>query len=388
MILLIINSGSSSLKLQVIDGGKWKVLYKGHVDGIGMPFCEYKSSHGNEDCKAIKTHHSAFKLATTHLLKSGVIKDLKEIQAVGHRVVHGGEKYKSAIKVTPKILEEIKKLSNLAPLHNPPNIEGIKASQTLLPKAQNVAIFDTAFHSTLEEKAYLYGLPIELYKKYGIRKYGFHGTSHKYVAGEARTYLGAKKSKHMITCHLGNGASITAIKNGKSIDTSMGFTPLEGVMMGTRTGDFDPAIIFHLIDKGMKPNKIYEMLNNESGLKGIAGKSDVRDLRDAWFGKQDKKAKLALDMYCYRIAKYIGAYLVALGQLDALVFTGGIGENAWYIRKWVCDYLSIELSDKKNKHTEFPNQKTVKISHGKPAVLVIPTNEELQIAKETYEILK
>jgi len=388
MLLLTINSGSSSLRFQLIESKKWKVLYKGHIDGIGLTLCKYRSSHGSEDCKQIKTHHAAFKFGINHMQKSGIIKDLTGIKAVGHRVVHGGEKYKDAVKITPKVMETIKNLSSLAPLHNPPNLEGIKASRKLLPKAHNIAVFDTAFHNTIEKKAYLYGLPLELYKKYGIRRYGFHGTSHKYITNEARKYLGAKKSKHLITCHLGNGASITAVKNGKSIDTSMGFTPLEGIMMGTRTGDFDPAIIFHLLKKGMKSNKIYDMLNNESGLKGIYGKSDVRELRDGWFKKKDKKAKLALDMYCYRIAKYIGAYLVALGQLDGLIFTGGVGENAWYVRKWVCEYLGININDRKNKQTEFPNKKTVKISRGKPAVLVIPTNEELQIAKETYEILK
>ncbi len=388
MLLLTINSGSSSLKFQLIESKKWQILYKGHVDGIGLPLCEYKSSHGSEDCKQIKTHHAAFKFGMSHMLKSGAIEDLKEIKAVGHRVVHGGEKYRNAVKITPKVLETIKSLSHLAPLHNPPNLEGIKASRKLLPKAHDVAVFDTAFHSTIEEKAYMYGLPLELYKKHGGRRYGFHGTSHKYITGEARKYLGTKKSKHLITCHLGNGASITAVKNGKSIDTSMGFTPLEGIMMGTRSGDIDPAIIFHLrYHLKIRTDKIYDMLNHESGLKGISGKSDVRELRDAWFKKKDKKAKLALDMYCYRIAKYIGSYLVALGQLDGLVFTGGIGENAWYVRKWVCDYLSIDLNDKKNKRTEFPNQKTVKISRGKPAVLVIPTNEELQIAKETTNIV-
>jgi len=385
MKILVINSGSSSLKLQLLDSKKWKVLYKGHIDGIGLPLCEYKSSHGNEDCKQIKSHHTAFKFGTSRLLKSRVIEDLSEIEAVGHRVVHGGEKFWQATKITPKVLETIKKLIPLAPLHNPPNLEGIKASKKLLPKAPDVAIFDTAFHHTIPEKAYLYGLPLKLYKKHGIRRYGFHGTSHKYVANQARKY---KKARGIITCHLGNGASIAAIRNGKVIDTSMGFTPLEGVMMGTRSGDFDPAIIFHLLKNGMTQHQIYDMLNHESGMKGIFGKSDVRQLRDAWFKKKDKKAKLAFDMYCYRIAKYIGSYLVALGQLDTLVFTGGIGENAWYVRKWICDYLKIDINDRKNKKTEFPNQKTVKISRGKPVVLVIPTNEELQIAKETYEIVK
>ncbi|MBU1018453.1 MAG: acetate kinase [Patescibacteria group bacterium] len=387
MKILVINAGSSSLKFQLLESKKWQVLYKGIIDGIGLPLCEFRSSHGNKDYRQIKSQHAAFKFGIDHILASEVIKDLSEIEAVGHRIVHGGEKYVSAVKVAPTVINEIKKLSSLAPLHNPHNLEGIKASQKLLKKAPDVAIFDTAFHQTMPEKAFMYPLPEKLYKKHNIRKYGFHGTSHKYVAEEARKYLGKRKSGNLITCHLGNGASITAVKNGKSIDTSMGFTPLEGVMMGTRSGDIDPAIIFHLMDKlKMKPEKIYEMLNYESGIKGIFGKNDIRELRDEFFKKKTKKSALAFEMYCYRIAKYIGSYLVALGQLDALVFTGGIGENAWYIRKWICDYLKIELNHKKNKRVEYP-QKLQKISWGTPKVLVIPTNEELQIAKETLEVL-
>ena len=388
MYILTLNAGSSSLKIQLIDPKKWKVLYKGHADGIGLPFCEYKSSHGCCDTPGIKKHEQALNFCIKKMLESKVIKDLSEIKAVGHRIVHGGEKYKTATKITTKIFNELNRLSHLAPLHNPANLEGIKAAQKLLKKSANIAIFDTAFHQTMEEKAYLYGLPTSFYEKYGIRRYGFHGTSHKYVAGETIKYLGAKKARHLITCHLGNGASITAIKDGKVIDTSMGFTPLEGVVMGTRCGDLDPAIILFLIEKcGIKPATIDGILNYESGLKGLYGKSDVRELRDAWFNKHDKKAKLALDIYCYKIAKYLGSYLVALGQLDALVFTGGVGENAWYVRKWICDYLKIELNAKKNKKTEYPLSKIAKINSGKPIVLVIPTNEELQIAKESWELI-
>ncbi|MFA6528672.1 MAG: acetate kinase [Candidatus Gracilibacteria bacterium] len=386
MLILVTNAGSSSLKFQLIESKKWKPIYKGHVDRIGTPMCEYLSSNCKScDTPKIKTITQAFKLGMDNMLKSGIIKDLKEIKAIGHRVVHGGETHTQAVKITPKILKDIERLSPLAPLHNPPNIEGIKAAMKIMPKIPNIAVFDTAFHQTMPEKAFLYALPIKLYEKHKIRRYGFHGTSHKFVYNEAKKYLGEKKTRHTITCHLGNGASITAIKNGQVIDTSMGFTPLEGLIMGTRSGDMDPAIIFHLMNHlKLKPEEIHNMLNYQSGLKGIYGKSDVRDLRDGFFLHQEKKAKLALDMYCYRIAKYIGAYLVALGQLDTLIFTGGIGENAWYVRKWVCHYLKIDLNDKRNKETEFPNQKIIKIGSGKPIVLVIPTNEELQIAKETF----
>ncbi|EKD64095.1 MAG: hypothetical protein ACD_51C00072G0009 [uncultured bacterium] len=389
MLILVINAGSSSLKFQLIEPKKWKTIYKGHIDRIGTPLCEYLSSNCKScDAPKTKTITQAFKLGMEKMIASGIIKDINEISSIGHRVVHGGEKHTTAVKITSKIIKELEALSPLAPLHNPPNIEGIKAAIKMFPKIPNIAVFDTAFHQTMPEKAYLYAIPLKLYEKHKIRKYGFHGTSHKYVYNEAKKFLGEKHTRNTITCHLGNGASITAIKNGQVIDTSMGFTPLEGLMMGTRSGDMDPAIIFHMIDKlKFKSQEVYEILNHQSGFKGIYGKTDVRDVRDGFFQRQEKKAKLALDMYCYRIAKYIGAYLVALGQLDTLVFTGGIGENAWYVRKWVCHYLKIDLNDKRNKETEFPNAKTIKISSGKPNVLVIPTNEELQIAKETFQLI-
>lgn len=397
MLILVLNSGSSSLKLQLIASKNWKCLYKGHIDGIGLKSCKYKwqtiNNPGQIKTKA-KTHSQAFKIGIDHLLQSQTIKSLNQIKAIGHRVVHGGEKYFKPTRITPQVIKKIKKLEELAPLHNPPNLEGILASRKLLPKTPDIAIFDTGFHHTIPEKAFLYALPYKWYKKYKIRRYGFHGTSHKYVSQQALKHL--KKAKNIITCHLGNGSSITAIKNGKSIDTSMGFTPLEGVPMGTRTGDFDPAVIYYLTDqKRLKLAEIEEILTHSSGLLGLSEiSSDVRKLRDAWFKEKNKKAKRALDVFCYRIAKYIASYTATLGGLDALVFTAGIGENAWYVRKWICDYFpEIKLNHAKNKKTDLSNPKIPKTTHeistkeSKVKVLVIPTNEELQIAKEVYKMI-
>lgn len=295
-----------------------------------------------------------------------IVKNLSEINALGHRVVHGGDQFTKPTKIAPKIIAAIRKLSHLAPLHNPPNLACILACKKLFPKIPQVAVFDTAFHQTMPEKAYLYGLPFALAKKFHIRRYGFHGTSHQYVFEQARRKLGAKKTRRVITCHLGNGCSITAILDEKVIDTSMGFTPLEGIPMGTRSGDMDPAIIFYLMEKGFRAREIENMLNKKSGLLGISEISS--DMRDLWkaYRKGNKKARRALDWFVYRIAKYVGAYAVALGGLDCLVFTGGIGEHAWYLRKWI----------------------TAAIKHlGHPKILVIPTDEERKIAEETLKTI-
>lgn len=394
MKLLILNSGSSSLKFQLIETSNWHTLYQGHIDGLGLSSCQYIAKYdGQKTAKKItcKTHTEALKNGLTELKKNGAINSLNDITAIGHRVVHGGEKYYKPTIVTKAVVSEIKKLNILAPLHNPANLEGILACQKLLPKLPNVAIFDTAFHHTIPETAYLYGLPYSFYKKSGIRRYGFHGTSHQYVDEQAIHYLQSKKQPHekLITCHLGNGCSITAIKNGRSIDTSMGFTPLEGLLMGTRSGDLDPGITYFLHqNKNLSPAEINNLLNQKSGLLGLSElNSDVRELRDAWFNKKNLAAKRALDIFCYRLAKYIGGYLTVLGGLDALIFTAGIGENAWYIRQWVCDYLkflNLKLDNQKNKTNQFD------ISSAKSAIktLVIPTNEEMQIAKETAKIIK
>ncbi len=378
MKVLVINSGSSSVRYKLFDSKE--VIVNGHVDGIGLDRCLH-IVNGKKKKEKIEDHHHAIQCCVE------VIIDycrLDEINVVGHRVVHGGEFYKKATLINDKVIENIKELADLAPLHNPPNLEGIMACRKLMPHTKQVAVFDTAFHSTIPKEAYLYGIPYEYYKRYRIRKYGFHGTSHKYVANKADKIIG--KGKNIITCHLGNGASITAVKDGKSIDTSMGFTPLQGLIMGTRSGDIDAGVVSFLADKtGNDVNKIVWSLNHESGLKGICGLSDLRSVFKK--SKKDNKAKLALDMFCYRIVEYVGAYTGVLGSVDAIVFTGGIGENAYYVRSKVCEYLTglgVVIDEKKNKK----NEVNISAENSKVEVLVIPTNEELQIAKEAVELIK
>lgn len=356
-MLLVFNAGSSSLKFELFStlrqaqGDKLKSLFEGHFDNHGKPIKDFRHAV----CRAIEM-----------LKKKKFIKNLSEIRAIGHRVVHGGERYTKPVKITQKVIAEIRKLSKLAPLHNPPNLACILACKKFFPTVRQVAVFDTSFHQTIREKAYLYGLPYYFAKTLRIRRYGFHGTSHQYVYEQVRKKLGAKKTKRTITCHLGNGCSMTAILNGKVIDTSMGFTPLEGIPMGTRSGDIDPAIIFYLISRGFKPHEIEKILMKKSGLLGVSQISS--DMRDLWaaYKKKNKNAKRALEWFVYRIAKYIGAYAAALGGLDCLVFTGGIGENAWYLRKWILKYIKGFL---------------------RPRVLVIPTDEEKKIAEEVLKIL-
>jgi acetate kinase len=396
MKILVLNAGSSSLRLQLIESKGWKQLFKGHVDGIGLKTCKLR---GDIEHKInAKNHTEALKIALTALKEIGIIKTFTEIDAIGHRVVHGGEKYHAPTKINRTVLKDLKKLIPLAPLHNPANIEGIKACMKILKKAPNIAIFDTGFHATLPKHAYLYGLPYNLYRKHGIRKYGFHGTSHKYVSLEAKKWLtkNKKKSQRIITCHMGNGVSLTAIKNGKSIDTSMGFTPLEGVIMGTRSGSFDPSILLYLL-KNTKttPEKLDTLINKESGLKGLTNiSSDVRPLWKIYQNPKHrhyKKVKQAFDIYSYHIAQTIGAYATTLNGLDALVFTAGIGENGWYLRRDICkhlSYLGIELDQKKNQTTINRNTGSIQKNRKPVQVLVIPTNEELQIAKETSQFLK
>lgn len=353
MKILVFNAGSSSLKFELFlaHGEKLKSLYKSNFDNHGKPIRDFEASVKN---------------ALSELLKNHILKNLSEISAVGHRVVHGGEKYTKPTKITTVVISEIKKLCKLAPLHNPPNLACILAAKKLLPFASQIAVFDTAFHQTMQEKAYLYGLPYSFYKKFGVRRYGFHGTSHQYVFEQAQKRLGLPATRKTITCHLGNGCSIAAILNGKVIDTSMGFTPLEGVPMGTRSGDIDPAIIFYLMENGLSATEIKILLNEKSGLLGVSEISG--DVRDLWakYQKKNPAAIRTLEWFAYRIAKYIGAYSAALGGLDCVVFTGGIGENAWYLRKWILAYLK-----------GFPKNR----------VLVIPTDEELKIAEETIKII-
>lgn len=391
MKILVLNSGSSSLKYKLFDMNTEQALISGHVDGIGLDRCLVKIKVGdNEEEKKelVKDHVDAVMLAFKSLKQKKIIKNYNEIDALGHRVVHGGEKYSKPTLIDEKVIKEIERLFDLAPLHNPPNLAGILACRKMLPKTPQVAVFDTAFHQTMPPEAYLYGLPYNLYEKYKIRKYGFHGTSHKYVSEQAIKLLGKRESR-IITCHLGNGASLTAIKNGKSIDTTMGFTPMDGLVMGTRVGEMDSDIPLYLIkDKGFKLSEVEDILNKKSGLLGISGLTqDVRDLRKASL-KGNKRAKLALSLFAFRIAFFIGGYTALLRGLDALVFSAGIGEHAWHVRRDICRYLSsfgVELDEKLNK-------KNVAVIVSKPSskvkVYVIPTNEELQIARETQELIE
>jgi len=398
MKILTINAGSSSLKFEIFNGKSPKSICHGTIDGIGLKRCLFETKWNNQiESKKIKikTHKQALKTVFTFLIEKQIIDSLKEIEAIGHRVVHGGEKHKSSTIINQNILKTIKQLSELAPLHNPANIEGIQACRKLLRKTPNIAVFDTAFHQTIPEHAYLYGLPYSFYKKLKIRRYGFHGINHQYVTkliNEKLKNIHNLKNTKIISCHLGNGASIAASINGKCIDTSMGFTPLEGLVMGTRCGDIDPAIVSYLMEKKhWNTNKIDQILNTKSGLKGISEtSSDMRDLyADLKLKRTSKKhqsAKRAMDIFSYRITKYIGAYAAAMGGIDALIFTAGIGEKAWYLRQDICktlDYLGIKLDTHKNKKSDFTiHKKTSKVK-----TYVIEANEELQIAKEVIKTL-
>lgn len=379
MQILVINSGSSSLKASIfeIKGKETKILSDFLVDGIDKKNCTLSFQEDNAETtekKQIKNHTEAINLLFTKI-------DKKNIKAIGHRVVHGGEKYNKAVLIDPKVIKEINKLSKLAPLHNPINLEAIKACKKQLPKVKHIAVFDTAFHQTITEKAFLYGLPYSMYKKDGIRRYGFHGSSHKYVVNEALKTI-RKKNAKIISCHLGNGSSITASIAGKSIDTSMGMTPLAGVIMGTRSGSIDPAIAI-ILAKKLGPDKAMELLNKESGLKGLSEiSSDMREI----FAKKSKQSELTIELLSYQIAKYCGGYAAAMNGLDAIIFTGGMGEKAWYIRQKVSQYLKflgLKLDTKSNK----ANDKTISSPDSKIKALIIKTDEEKQIAVETMAII-
>jgi acetate kinase len=372
-----------------------KVLAQGLFQRIGIDnsYLEYKY---NEDElkieKEIPDHNTAVKILIDTLLseKYGVLKSMAEVEAVGHRLVHGGEEYTEAVTIDQEIIKQIEKTSELAPLHIPPNIAGIKICQKLMPDKPQIGVFDTAFHQTMPEKAYIYALPYQYYQKHKIRKYGFHGTSHKYIAKRTARLLNKPLAKlKIISCHLGNGASITAIKNGKSIETSMGFTPLEGLVMGARSGDLDPAIIPFLADKeNIEISKIDDILNKKSGLLGISElSSDFRDIEKA-AETGNKQAELAIDIFSYRIQKYIGAYTAVMGGVDALAFTAGIGENSISVRKNILsglDYLGFELDQEENEVRG--QEKIISTDNSKIKALVIPTDEELVIARETLELL-
>ena len=397
MKVLVVNCGSSSVKYQLINMEDESVLAKGLVERIGINGSILTQKVEGREKYVIETpmknHKVAIKLVLDSLVDKdhGVIKDMSEISAVGHRVVHGGEKYSSSVLINDEVLENIKDCVKLAPLHNGPNLIGIEACRALMKDTPMAVLFDTAFHGTMPEEAYMYALPYELYKKNGIRKYGFHGTSHKFVSQEVAKALGKDiKDLKIITCHIGNGVSLAAIKGGKSIDTTMGFTPLAGIPMGTRSGDIDPAIVTYLINEfNYSADEVNEILNKKSGVYGLTGiSSDFRDIKKAGYIDGDKKALLALNMFHYKIRTTIGAYTVAMGGLDVIVFTAGVGENSDQNRKGILEgleFMGVELDEERNKINGVLHE--ISKDSSKVKVYVVPTNEELMIAKETVDLL-
>jgi len=394
MKILVINSGSSSIKYQLFNMPNEDVICSGMVERIGLENSEihFKSeTHKIDEVVDIPNHTVGLEKIVSLLLdmETGVLKSTSEIEAVGHRVVHGGSTFAKTTIVTQEVKDKIKTLFSLAPQHNPPNYEGIVVAETMFPNAKQIAVFDTAFHQSIPVEAYKYAIPNKFLDENQIRLYGFHGTSHKYVSEKTIEYLGIENSK-IITIHLGNGCSMTAIKNGKSIDHTLGFGPVTGLIMGSRSGDIDHAIIFYLVNSlGYKLDEVNNMLQKESGMLGLTGFSDLRDI-EAEAEKGNKECQLALDMNAYRIKKYIGSYLAAMNGLDAIIFTAGIGENSNVIRKLVCsdmDFLGIELDEEKNnvrakQLTEIHSEKS------KVKILIIPTNEEVEIAKQSFELIK
>ena len=398
MKVLVLNCGSSSIKYKLYDMNGQKELASGGIEKIGLPdsFLKFTLSDGSKQVitQEIKEHTAGIELILKTLTdaKYGAIKSLDQIDAVGHRVVHGGDKFCSSVVINQEVINKIEECVDLAPLHNPANLKGIYAIQKILPKVPQVAVFDTSFHQTMPPYAYIYALPYEYYEKYGVRRYGFHGTSHRYVAKRGCEFLGLDlENSRIITAHIGNGGSITAIKNGKSIDTSMGMTPVEGLMMGSRSGSVDPGVLTYLMEKeNLSTRQINDIINKKSGLVGVSGvSSDMRDIENA-IEQGNERARLAMDMYFYYILKYVSGYIAVLGGVDAIIFTGGVGENQPIMRKYVCDSLAFlgvdfnnELNDRiKGRETEltFPNSKV--------RVAVIPTNEELAIAIDTEELVE
>jgi acetate kinase len=396
MKILVINAGSSSIKFQLFEMPAGTIEAKGMVERIGQAEAQlHYSANGSPMSRSVQAadHQQAMQVILQILTDAqvGAVRNVDEIQAVGHRVVHGGEEFTGSVKIDEAVLKSIERFADLAPLHNPPNLTGIRAAMQALPKAVQAACFDTAFHATIPQTAYLYGLPYEIYEKYRVRRYGFHGTSHRYVARRAADLMGRDKyDVNLITCHLGNGCSITAVKNGRSVDTSMGLTPLEGVIMGTRCGDLDPAIVFYLADKGYSIAQLNEMFNKKSGLLGISGVSnDMRNLTEQ-AAQGNARAQLAIDIFCYRIKKYIGAYTAVIGTLDAVVFTGGIGENNASIRRSILSelpQLGIEVDAARNEAAQ-PKERLISTDRSRVRVYVIPTNEEAAIAADTYRLVQ
>ena len=397
MNILVINAGSSSLKYQLLNPDTQEVLAKGLCERIGLDGKFTYKPAGKEAVKdadvSMPTHSEAIQTVLNALVdpKNGVIGSMKEIDAVGHRVVHGGEKFAQSVLITDEVMATIEECNPLAPLHNPANITGIKACQKVMPGVPMVAVFDTAFHQTMPAKAYMYALPYEYYEKDKVRRYGFHGTSHKYVSGRAAAMLGKKPEElKLISCHLGNGSSIAAVDGGKSVDTSMGFTPLAGLPMGTRSGDLDAGILQYLMNKyGMNIDEMLNILNKKSGVEGLSGvSSDFRDLEKA-AEEGNARAQLAEEKFAYEVKKYVGAYAAAMGGVDAIIFTAGVGENDKGIRAMVCDgleYMGVKLdpaaNDVRGKET------VISAADSKVKVLLIPTNEELMIATDTAAIVK
>ena len=398
MNILVINCGSSSLKFQLIDAVSEKLIAKGLCERIGIDGSRivYQPAGGEKQITEtpMPDHNKAIQMVIDALTnaETGVVKNLSEIGAVGHRIVHGGEKFASSVVITEDVISAIEECSDLAPLHNPANLIGVRACQKIMPDTPMVAVFDTAFHQTMPEEAYIYGIPYRYYEKYKVRRYGFHGTSHSYVSKRAAEVLGEDIGKlKLIVCHLGNGASVSAVKYGKSVDTSMGLTPLEGLIMGTRSGDLDPAIIefiAHKEDKSLE--EVMQLLNKESGVLGLSDQfsSDFRDLEDSC--QQGKpEGTRAMKAFAYRVAKYIGAYTAAMNGVDGICFTAGLGENSPLIREMICGYLGylgVALDPEQNAKRGEDLVVSTKDSGTK--ILVIPTNEELAIARETYALVK
>lgn len=397
MKILVLNCGSSSVKYKLIDTDTNVTMAEGGVEKIGLEdgFLKFKKPDGSKEIKQLGLiDHKAAVMAILENLTDptvGCIKSFEEIDAVGHRVVHGGEKFASSVLITDEVIQQVKDCYDLAPLHNPANITGIEAITALLPEVPQVGVFDTAFHQTMPARSFMYAIPYEYYKNDGVRRYGFHGTSHRYVSQRAAEILGEPIEKlKMVTCHIGNGGSITAVDGGKSIDTSMGLTPTEGLMMGTRTGDIDPGAITYLMTKhGMSAADVQTLINKKSGVAGISGISnDMREI-EAAVNAGDPRAKLALDMYELRILKYVGAYAAEMGGLDVIVFTGGVGENQTGVRENVCEplkFMGVEIDKELNAVTR-GTETIISTPSSRVKVLIVPTDEELTIARDTQEIV-
>ena len=395
MNVLVINCGSSSLKYQLINSDTEDVLAKGLCERIGIDgrLVYQKAGCDKEITEAaMPTHKEAIQMVLDALVndKTGAIKSLSEVNAVGHRIVHGGEKFASSVVITDEVLEAVAQCNDLAPLHNPANLIGINACKELMPGVPMVAVFDTAFHQTMPEKAYLYGLPYEYYENYKVRRYGFHGTSHSFVSKETARFLGMDlENSKIIVCHLGNGASISAVKDGKCVDPSMGLTPLEGLVMGTRSGDIDPAIMEYIAKKeNLDIAGVMNVLNKKSGLEGISGlSSDFRDLT-AGAKEGNKRAIAAIEVFCYRVAKYVGSYVAAMNGVDAIAFTAGIGENVGLVREKICSYLGyLGITLDAEANAKSGDNCVISAADSKVKVAVIPTNEELAICRETVALV-